>query len=67
MPDPMPDPQNADVADALADAKEKMREALDRKRTGEHLSADGRRNTGSVHGSEVTGAEQKRVFRRKSG
>lgn len=63
MPESTPDAQQA----AKADAKEKMRAALDRKKASEHRSAEGLRNTGSVHGSEVTGAEGKRVFRRKSG
>ncbi|MBZ2199232.1 MULTISPECIES: DUF5302 domain-containing protein [Occultella] len=64
----MPDPTDAGPDEAaLADSKAKMREALERKREKEHMTAEGRRNTGSVHGSEVTGAEGKRVFRRKSG
>ncbi|GAB2992703.1 MAG TPA: DUF5302 domain-containing protein [Actinotalea caeni] len=49
----------------LADAKAKMREALERKKEQEHLTAEGRRNTGQVHGSEVAGG--RRMFRRKSG
>lgn len=52
--------------EAAQDAKSKMRAALDRKRALEHRTAEGRQNTGSVHGSEVTGPG-KRVFRRKSG
>lgn len=50
---------------SLEDAKAKMREALERKKSNEHLSAEGRRNTGQVHGSEVSGG--RRMFRRKSG
>jgi hypothetical protein len=52
--------------DEMAAAKAKMRAALDRKKEQDHLTAEGRRNTG-IQGSEVTGAEGKRVFRRKSG
>lgn len=49
------------------DAKAKFREALDRKKAAaQHRSADGSRNTGSVHGSETAGPVQ-RTFRRKSG
>lgn len=50
---------------AIADNKAKMREALERKKESEHITAEGRRNTGQVHGSEVTGG--RRMFRRKSG
>lgn len=50
---------------AIADNKAKMREALERKKANEHITAEGRRNTGQVHGSEVTGG--RRMFRRKSG
>lgn len=49
----------------LADAKAKMREALERKKEKEHPTAEGRRNTGQVHDNEVTGG--RRMFRRKSG
>lgn len=49
-----------------ADAKAKFREALERKQGTEHRNAQARRNTGAVHGSEVTGPG-KRTFRRKSG
>lgn len=49
------------------DAKTKMREALDRKKQNEHGNADGRRNSGAVHGSQVAPGEGRRVFRRKSG
>ena len=48
------------------DAKAKFREALDRKKAAGHRSADGSRNTGSVHSSETAGPVQ-RQFRRKSG
>ena len=50
---------------AIADNKAKMREALDRKKENEHMTAEGRRNTGQVHGSEVSSG--RRMFRRKSG
>lgn len=52
-------------AEGITDAKAKMREALERKKENEHLTAEGRRNTGQVHGSEVTTG--RRMFRRKSG
>lgn len=48
------------------DAKAKFREALARKQDAAHRSAEGRRNTGNVHGSEVTGGGR-RSFRRKTG
>ena len=48
-----------------ADAKERFREALERKQGTAHRNAQARRNTGSVHGSEVAGPG-KRTFRRKS-
>ncbi|WP_420113960.1 DUF5302 domain-containing protein [Pseudactinotalea sp.] len=51
--------------EGIKDAKAKMREALERKKEQDHLTAEGRRNTGQVHGSEVTGG--RRMFRRKSG
>lgn len=51
--------------EGMDDAKAKMREALERKKEHDHISAEGRRNTGQVHGSEVTGG--RRMFRRKSG
>lgn len=47
------------------DNKRKFREALERKKANEHITAEGRRNTGQVHGSEV--ASGRRMFRRKSG
>ncbi len=49
-----------------ADAMAKFREALERKQGTAHRNAQTRRNTGAVHGSEVTGPG-KRTFRRKSG
>ncbi|WP_250446862.1 DUF5302 domain-containing protein [Actinotalea sp. C106] len=61
-----PDQQDQDEAQGPPDAKARFREALDRKRDQQHRSADGRRNTGSVHGSETTGPAQ-RTFRRKTG
>lgn len=54
-----------DDGDQMADAKAKMREALERKKENEHLTTEARRNTGQVHGSEV--AAGRRMFRRKSG
>ncbi|SED87208.1 DUF5302 domain-containing protein [Ruania alba] len=50
----------------ISDAKAKMREALERKAEREHPTAQGHRNTGAVHGSEVDGPGGRRVFRRKS-
>lgn len=53
--------------DPMADAKAKMRAALERKSAGDHPTADRARNTGSVHGSEVVG-DPKRSFKpRKTG
>ena len=48
--------QQTDATDeaAIEDNKAKMREALNRKKENEHITAEGRRNTGQVHGSEVT-------------
>ncbi|WP_199423759.1 DUF5302 domain-containing protein [Actinotalea solisilvae] len=51
---------------AAPDAKARFREALERKQGAAHRSAQGRANTGVVHGSEVTG-RGKRTFRRKTG
>jgi hypothetical protein len=51
---------------ATEDAKAKFREALDRKKAAGHRTADGSKNTGSVHSAETTGPVQ-RQFRRKSG
>lgn len=48
------------------DAKAKFREALDRKKAGQHRTADGQSNTGNVHGSETSGPVQ-RTFRRRAG
>lgn len=49
-----------------ADAKARFREALERKQGAAHRSAQGRANTGTVHGPETTGPG-KRTFRRKTG
>lgn len=48
------------------ETKARFREALERKQQAEHRSEEARRNTGNVHGSEVTGGG-KRTFRRKTG
>ena len=48
------------------DTKAKFREALERKKTNQHRTADGSANTGQVHGSETAGPSQRR-FQRKSG
>ncbi len=48
------------------DAKARFREALDRKKDAAHRTEEARRNTGVVHGSEVSGSG-KRTFRRKTG
>ena len=48
------------------DAKAKFREALERKKSNQHRTADGSTNTGQVHGSETAGPSQRR-FQRKSG
>lgn len=48
------------------DAKAKFRAALDRKKAGQHRTADGQDNTGNVHGSETAGPVQ-RTFRRRAG
>ncbi len=53
--------------DPRADVKAKMREALDKKREAQHASAETVRNTGAVHGPEVTGNASQKMFRRKSG
>ena len=58
-PDPEPDVEPQD-------AKAKFREALARKQDAAHRTAEGRQNTGIVHGSEVT-SSGKRTFRRKTG
>jgi hypothetical protein len=51
---------------AHEDAKAKFREALDRKKAGQHRTTDGQSNTGQVHGSETSGPVQ-RTFRRRAG
>ncbi len=48
------------------DSKERFREALERKKAGQHRSADGDSRSGAVRGSETVGPVQ-RQFRRKSG
>ncbi|GIG23181.1 hypothetical protein Cch01nite_39050 [Cellulomonas chitinilytica] len=48
------------------DTKAKFREALERKKSTQHRTADGSSNTGQVHGSETAGPAQRR-FQRKSG
>ncbi|MCL3860147.1 DUF5302 domain-containing protein [Actinotalea sp. K2] len=55
-----------DPAPKAEEAKARFREALERKRAAQHKTAEGRRNTGSVHGSETEGGSQ-RTFRRKTG
>lgn len=52
--------------DPMADAKAKMRAALDRKAEREHLTEEAPPNTGPVHGSEIDNVGR-REFRRKSG
>ncbi|MCV2393443.1 DUF5302 domain-containing protein [Actinotalea sp. M2MS4P-6] len=47
-------------------AKEKFREALERKNAAARRSSDVARNEGSVHGPEVAG-QGRRSFRRKTG
>ncbi len=54
------------MPDSTQSAKEKMLQALERKKNREHLANETLRNTGAVHGSQVTGGG-KRTFRRKSG
>jgi hypothetical protein len=53
-------------AGASDDAKARFREALERKKSANHRTAQGSGNTGSVHGSETAGRAQ-RNFRRRSG
>jgi hypothetical protein len=48
------------------DAKARFREALERKQQAAHRTEEARRNTGVVHGSEVTSGGR-RTFRRKTG
>jgi len=57
----------AENQDDHADAKAKMREALNKKKESEHAGPEGIARTGPIQGSEVTGAEGRRMFRRKSG
>lgn len=59
--------QPEDVDQALQDAKAKMREALKRKNSGDHPTAEGARNTGAVHGPEVVGDAKKTFRPRKTG
>ena len=61
----MADQDKADQAPAQ-DAKERFKEALDRKNAAAHRSAKAARNDGSVRGSEVVGGGR-RSFRRKTG
>lgn len=49
-----------------ADAKERFREALERKNAATHRSAAGASNGNAVHGPEVSGSNR-RMFRRKAG
>lgn len=58
--------QGAEPSGEPQDAKAKFREALARKQDTAHRTAEGRQNTGIVHGSEVT-SSGKRTFRRKTG
>lgn len=48
------------------DAKEQFRAALERKNAAAHRSEEAARNTGTVHGPEVSGSGR-RAFRRKTG
>lgn len=59
-------PEQEEPAAAPQDAKERFREALDRKNEASHRTAAGARNTGSVHGPEVS-SSGRRTFRRKTG
>mgnify|MGYP003416818266 CR=1 FL=1 len=59
-------PQDAESSGEPQDAKARFREALARKQDTAHRTAEGRQNTGIVHGSEVT-SSGKRTFRRKTG
>ena len=45
------------------DTKAKFREALERKKSNQHRTADGTSNTGQVHGSETSGPAQRRLGR----
>lgn len=55
-----------DATAVTEDTKEKFRRALERKNAAGQRSTDGARNTGAVHGPEVSGSAP-RMFRRKSG
>jgi len=48
------------------DQKARYREALERKKSAQHLTAGGSNGAGAVHGSETSGPTQRR-FQRKSG
>lgn len=48
-------------------AKAQMRAALERKHAHEHAGNRGERNTGAVHGSQLTPSEGWQVYRRKTG
>lgn len=48
------------------DDKARFREALERKKSAQHLSAGSAHGAGPVHGSETSGPTQRR-FQRKSG
>lgn len=52
--------------DGPSEAKQRFKEALERKKAAEHRSEAAARNDGAVHGPEVTG-RGKRSFRRKTG
>lgn len=56
----------ADTTPEPETAKEKMRQALERKNERAHQVNTARQNTGTVHGSQTDGGG-KRTFRRKSG
>lgn len=58
--------QNPQDKSAQGEAKQKMREALERKADREHQRVQAPPNTGAVHGSEVD-SPGRRQFRRKSG
>ena len=64
----MADDERPDARPAAAseDAKEKFRQALERKKATRHRTAQGAGNSGSVQGSETSGPSQ-RTFRRRSG
>lgn len=65
-PEARPEVTAAAESDAAAAAKERFREALERKNAAAHRSSQASRNTGAVHGPEDAGAAR-RMFRRKSG